>query len=145
MVNSGTSEKQNFPLLRTFKEETDNVCFQLLSGRQRSGLDECLRFSSVLSSCRKLEEKVCHPEEWGKSHELSDRWFLRLNSAQANYNPLRHSRQNKPALIPPAPSLLSKFPTVQVGTSTDGRRKTYLASWAPDLSPAPSPGNGGIC
>lgn len=42
------------------------VCFQLLSGRQRSGLDECLRFSSVLLSCKKLEEKVCHPEEWEK-------------------------------------------------------------------------------
>lgn len=66
MLNSGTSEKQNFPLLGIFKEETNNVCFQLLSGRQRSGLDGCLRFSSVLLSRKKLEEKVCHPEEWEK-------------------------------------------------------------------------------
>lgn len=87
MFNSGKSEKQNFPLLGIFKKETNN-CFQLLRGRQRSGLDECLskvQFSSVV--LQKIRTKSVPSSRVGKSHELSD-FIFTSKFCPAKYNPL---------------------------------------------------------
>lgn len=84
MFNSGKSEKQNFPLLGIFKKETNN-CFQLLRGRQRSGLDECLRFSSVV--LQKIRTKSVPSSRVGKSQELSD-FIFTPKVCPAKYSPL---------------------------------------------------------
>ena len=55
MLNSGTSQKQNFPFLGIFKTQT-TVCFQLLSGRER-GVAECLEFSPILLSYKNISTK----------------------------------------------------------------------------------------
>lgn len=38
MLNSGTSEKQNFPLLGISKEETNNCLFSIAQWKAESGL-----------------------------------------------------------------------------------------------------------